>query len=35
LDKTARHLLRAHHFQINLLKTVFYGTCKKCLAARG
>jgi Fur family ferric uptake transcriptional regulator len=32
LDGIARHLLRRHHFQINLLKTVFYGTCKKCLA---
>jgi Fur family ferric uptake transcriptional regulator len=30
LDEIARHLLHRHHFQINMLKTVFYGTCKKC-----
>ncbi|MDR1956832.1 MAG: transcriptional repressor [Treponema sp.] len=33
LDEIAEHLLSTHDFQINLLKTVFYGTCKKCLAA--
>jgi Fur family ferric uptake transcriptional regulator len=31
LDKVERHLLRSHNFRINLLKTVFYGTCKNCL----
>ncbi|MDR2619421.1 MAG: transcriptional repressor [Treponema sp.] len=34
LDEIAQHLLGKHHFQINMLKTVFYGTCKKCLPAR-
>ncbi|MDR1239154.1 MAG: transcriptional repressor [Treponema sp.] len=33
LDEIARHLNRRHHFKINMLKTVFYGTCKKCLAS--
>jgi Fe2+ or Zn2+ uptake regulation protein len=33
LDKIEKHLLRSHEFQINMLKTVFYGTCKSCLAA--
>ena len=28
------HLLAEHDFQINALKTVLYGTCKKCLNAR-
>jgi Fur family ferric uptake transcriptional regulator len=32
LDKIEKHLLRSHNFKINLLKTVFYGTCQKCLA---
>jgi Fur family ferric uptake transcriptional regulator len=32
LDKISRHLLRRHHFKINLLKTVLYGTCKTCRA---
>jgi Fur family ferric uptake transcriptional regulator len=32
LDEISSHLLKKHHFQINMLKTVFYGTCKKCLA---
>jgi Fur family ferric uptake transcriptional regulator len=32
LKKIERHLLRKHNFQIDMLKTVFYGTCKKCLA---
>jgi Fur family ferric uptake transcriptional regulator len=35
LNEIARHLLRKHHFQINMLQTVFYGTCKKCLAGAG
>ena len=30
LDKIERHLLHEHDFQINIFKTVFYGTCKKC-----
>jgi Fur family ferric uptake transcriptional regulator len=30
LDEISRHLFHRHHFQINMLKTVFYGTCKKC-----
>ncbi|MDR1898494.1 MAG: transcriptional repressor [Treponema sp.] len=33
LDEITRHLLVKHHFQIDLLKTTFYGTCKKCLSA--
>jgi Fur family ferric uptake transcriptional regulator len=33
LDGIQRHLLVMHDFQINMLKTVFYGTCKKCLSA--
>jgi Fur family ferric uptake transcriptional regulator len=32
LDEISRHLLYRHHFQIDLLKTVFYGTCKTCRA---
>jgi Fur family ferric uptake transcriptional regulator len=32
LDEISQHLLHSHHFQINMLKTVFYGTCKKCRA---
>jgi Fur family ferric uptake transcriptional regulator len=35
LDKIEKHLARTHGFQINLLKTVFYGTCGKCLAGAG
>jgi Fur family ferric uptake transcriptional regulator len=31
LDEIAGHLLIDHNFQINMLKTVFYGTCKECL----
>ncbi|MFP3090534.1 transcriptional repressor [Treponema sp. TIM-1] len=31
LNKIERHLLRKHNFQLDMLKTVFYGTCKKCL----
>jgi Fur family ferric uptake transcriptional regulator len=30
LDNIRRHMMREHDFQINTLKTVFYGTCKKC-----
>ena len=32
LDEISQHLVDRHHFQMNMLKTVFYGTCKKCLA---
>ncbi|MDR3144796.1 MAG: transcriptional repressor [Treponema sp.] len=31
LDEIQGHLLREHGFQINKLKTVFYGSCSKCL----
>jgi Fur family ferric uptake transcriptional regulator len=31
LEEIAVHLRRRHKFQLNALKTVFYGTCKKCL----
>jgi Fur family ferric uptake transcriptional regulator len=34
LDTIDQHLLAEHDFQINALKTVLYGTCKKCLGAR-
>ncbi|MDR1575409.1 MAG: transcriptional repressor [Treponema sp.] len=33
LEKVRRHLSGSHHFQIDMLRTVFYGTCKKCLSA--
>jgi Fur family ferric uptake transcriptional regulator len=33
LDDVEAHLLSRHDFQIDMLKTVFYGTCKECLAA--
>jgi Fur family ferric uptake transcriptional regulator len=33
LDEIEGHLLSKHNFQIDMLKTVFYGACKKCLAA--
>jgi Fur family ferric uptake transcriptional regulator len=33
LDEIRAHLLLEHDFQIDTLKTIFYGTCKKCLAA--
>jgi Fur family ferric uptake transcriptional regulator len=33
LDQIQRHLLGSHRFRIDMLKTVFYGTCKKCLSA--
>jgi Fur family ferric uptake transcriptional regulator len=29
-----RHLLDSHDFQINMLKTVFYGKCEKCRGHR-
>jgi Fur family ferric uptake transcriptional regulator len=35
LDTLQTHLLREHDFQVNTLKTVFYGTCEACLAAAG
>jgi Fur family ferric uptake transcriptional regulator len=31
LDAIDRHLFADHDFKINALKTVLYGTCKKCL----
>jgi Fur family ferric uptake transcriptional regulator len=34
LEKIHRHLMAEHDFQINALKTVLYGTCKKCLNTR-
>jgi Fur family ferric uptake transcriptional regulator len=33
LDEIQRHLLGSHGFQIDLLKTVFYGKCEKCRSA--
>jgi Fur family ferric uptake transcriptional regulator len=30
LDEIERHLLSEHEFQVNTLKTVFYGKCGKC-----
>lgn len=33
LDEIGAHLLLEHNFQINMLKTIFYGTCKKCFSA--
>jgi Fur family ferric uptake transcriptional regulator len=32
LDEIARHLFSKHEFRVNMLKTVFYGTCGKCTA---
>jgi Fur family ferric uptake transcriptional regulator len=32
LNEISRHLFHRHHFQVNPLKTVFYGTCKECRA---
>ncbi|MDR2808232.1 MAG: transcriptional repressor [Spirochaetaceae bacterium] len=32
LGEIDRQLLAAHSFQINALKTVFYGICKECLS---
>jgi Fur family ferric uptake transcriptional regulator len=34
LDAIDKHLLTEHDFQINALKTVLYGTCKKCLSKK-
>jgi Fur family ferric uptake transcriptional regulator len=34
LDAIERHLLTEHGFQINTLKTVFYGRCGKCGTCR-
>ncbi|MDR1419087.1 MAG: transcriptional repressor [Treponema sp.] len=34
LDEIGRHFLDRHKFQIDMLKTVFYGTCKKCLSKK-
>jgi Fur family ferric uptake transcriptional regulator len=31
LDEIQQHVLQTHDFQINTLKTVFYGVCKNCL----
>jgi Fur family ferric uptake transcriptional regulator len=33
LDGIRAHLLLEHDFQLDMLKTVFYGTCDKCLSA--
>ncbi|MDR1575584.1 MAG: transcriptional repressor [Treponema sp.] len=33
LDKIERHLLSMHDFQIDMLKTIFYGSCGKCLGS--
>ncbi|MDR1251595.1 MAG: transcriptional repressor [Treponema sp.] len=33
LDEIELHLRVGHNFQINVLKTIFYGTCKTCLSA--
>jgi Fur family ferric uptake transcriptional regulator len=30
LDEIEQHLLTEHEFQVNALKTVFYGKCGKC-----
>jgi Fur family ferric uptake transcriptional regulator len=35
LDELEGHLRAKHDFQIDILRTVFYGTCKKCLSAAG
>jgi Fur family ferric uptake transcriptional regulator len=32
LDGIQQHLLADHHFQLNTLKTVFYGKCETCAA---
>jgi Fur family ferric uptake transcriptional regulator len=31
LDEIQKHVYKKHSFQINALKTVFYGTCDRCL----
>jgi Fur family ferric uptake transcriptional regulator len=33
LGEIEEHFRGKHDFQINMLKTVFYGTCKKCFSA--
>jgi Fur family ferric uptake transcriptional regulator len=33
LDTIQQHLVDAHRFQINMLKTVFYGKCENCRSA--
>lgn len=30
LDEIESHLLSSHDFQLDMLKTVFYGKCEKC-----
>jgi Fur family ferric uptake transcriptional regulator len=34
LNRIESHVFNKHNFQINRLKTVFYGTCKKCFAGK-
>ncbi|MCL1815164.1 MAG: transcriptional repressor [Treponema sp.] len=34
LEDVADHVRKKHRFAINSLKTVFYGTCKRCLTAK-
>jgi Fur family ferric uptake transcriptional regulator len=34
LGEIERHLLASHDFQLDMLKTVFYGRCEKCRNAR-
>ena len=33
-DELGNHVEDEHEFRINPIKTVFYGTCKKCTSAR-
>jgi Fur family ferric uptake transcriptional regulator len=35
LDEIQQHLLKKHNFQINMLKTVFYGRCRNCRSLAG
>jgi Fur family ferric uptake transcriptional regulator len=35
LDEIQKHVHKKHNFQINALKTVFYGTCDRCLKNNG
>jgi Fur family ferric uptake transcriptional regulator len=35
LDEIQKHVRKKHDFQINALKTVFYGTCDRCLKNNG
>jgi Fur family ferric uptake transcriptional regulator len=30
LNTIRRHVMDKHNFEINMLKTVFYGKCEKC-----